>query len=196
MKLTRLALAAFLLSSSAALAGNYPPVPYITGPIEQGTIPFNNLIGSVNANSEGLLHAAAFTPTTVVTAGVQALDSYTLPGSYLTTLGQSIRVKAWFNAVNNANSKTPIINFGTVTYAGPAVTTAGVPMMLECVITKTGASTQNVVCDGMTLITPIAAVYTAATQTDTATIAVGAGCTAPTTAGDCTLVSFTVETLK
>jgi hypothetical protein len=193
----RLILAACIAATAtAANAGNYPPVPYVTAPIEAGTAPFNNLVSSINANSEGLLHAATFTPTTAVTAGVQALDSYTLPAAYLATLGQSIRVKAWFNAVSNVNNKTPIINFGTVTYAGPAVTTAGVPMMLECIVTKTGASTQNVVCDGTTLITPIAAVYTAATQADTAAIAVGAGCTAPTTAGDCTLVSFTVETVR
>lgn len=185
-----------ILTGAPAFAAGYPPVPYITAPIEPGTAPFNSIVSSVNLYSEGLLHALPAATSTVITAGEQVLDSYTLPANYLTTIGQSVRLNAWFTAVNNANTKTPKLYFGSTAITGTAVTTAGVPMRLSCTATKTGASTQSVICDGVTLITPITPVYTAATEADTAAILLKAVCTAPTGAADCSLVNFTIEAVR
>lgn len=189
--------AALALTFSSALAGNYPPVPYLTAPIEAGTAPFNNVISNVNTNSTGLLYALYAPVTATAAATTQTLGGYTLPASYLTNVGQSIRIRVQYTTAANANSKTPVIVFGTFTYTGTALTGAGAQSAsYECTVTKTGASTQNIVCSGLSVVTPVAVTSASGTSTDTATIAINGQCTQGAASADCTLVGMTIESLR
>jgi hypothetical protein len=186
-----------ILTSTEAFAGSYPPAPYLTAPIEAGTAPFNQVIANINTNSTGLLYAMQAPVTATAAATTQTLASYTLPASYLTNVGQTIRIKGTFTTAANANSKTPIITFGTYTLTGTALTGAGAQSArYECTITKTGASTQNAVCEGLSVTTPVAPTQANGTSTDTAGIAITAQCTQGAASADCTAVNFTVESLR
>ena len=193
----RLLIALWLLfTSTAAFAGNYPTIPYITGPIEQGTIPFNNLIGSVNTNSTGLAFSLYAPVTATAAATTQTLGSYTLPANYLTNIGQTLRIKGVFTFAANTNNRTPIITFGTFTYTGTLNATSAGTEALECIVVKTGASTQEITCTGMTQTTPIIYSAAAGSSPDTANIAITGQCTQGSASADCTLATFTVESLR
>lgn len=186
-----------VLVGTPAMAGSYPPAPYLTAPIEAGTAPFNQVIANVNTNSTGLLFAMQLPVTATAAATTQTLASYTLPASYLTNVGQTVRIKGSFITAANANSKTPIITFGTFTLTGTALTGAGAQSArYECTITKTGASTQNAVCEGLSAVTPVAVTQTNGTSPDTAGIAITAQCTQGAASADCTAANFTVESLR
>jgi hypothetical protein len=185
-----------ILASTAAFAGNYPPVPYVTAPVEAGTAPFNNVITSVNTNSTGLLFGLYAPVTATAAATTQTLGSYTLPASYLTTVGQALRIKGVFTFAANSNNRTPIITFGTFTYTGTVNATSSGTEGLECLVVKTGASTQEITCTGMTQTTPIIYSAAAGSSTDTAGIAITGQCTQGSASADCTLATFTVESLR
>ena len=189
----------FLLMPAIAIAGNYAGVPLTSGPVETSQLrpELNTLVNNVNTNSTGLLYGMPASVTATAAATTQTLATYTLPANYLANVGQSIRFKGYFSTAANANSKTPIITFGTFTLTGTALTGAGAQTATyECVVTKTGASTQTVVCSGLTVVTPVAMTYTAGTSTDTATIAITGQCTQGSASADCTLNDFTVESLR
>jgi hypothetical protein len=185
-----------ILVSTPAIAGNYPPVPYVTAPIEAGTAPFNNLVTSVNTNSTGLLYGLYAPVTATAAATTQTLATYTLPASYLTNVGQGIRIKAVYTKAANANSVTPVIVFGTYTYTGGANTTSAGSESVECLVYKTGASTQTITCNGVNQATAIAATAASGTSPDTATIAINGQCTQGSASADCVLSSLTIESLR
>lgn len=199
MKKLFIALGLIVTGASAALAGGYPGVPNVTGPQDIATInsTLNSVIANVNNNSTGLLYGLYAPVTSTAAATTQTLGSYTLPASYLTNVGQSIRIRGQFTTAANANSKTPILTFGTYTYTGTALTGAGAQSAsYECTVTKTGASTQNVVCSGLSVVTPVAVTSASGTSTDTGTIAITAQVTQGAASADTVLVGFTVESLR
>lgn len=182
---------------SHALAGNYPPLSYNNSPVDTPQKMVNDLASSINTNSTGLLYALYAPVTATAAATTQTLGSYTLPASYLTNVGQSLRIKVSYTTAANANSKTPVLTFGTYTLTGTALTGAGAQSArYECVVTKTGASTQNIVCEGLSVVTPVAVTQANGTSTDTAGIAINGQCTQGAASADCTLVSMTVESLR
>lgn len=185
-----------IFTSSMAMAGSYPPVPYMTTPPEAGVAPFNQVIQNVNTYSTGLLNALYAPVTATAAATTQTLASYTLPASYLTNVGQTIRITGVFTFAANTNNRTPIITFGTFTYTGTLNATSAGTEMLDCIVTKTGASTQSIVCNGQTQTTPIIWSYSAGTSPDTAGIAITGQCTQGSASADCTLAAFTVESLR
>ena len=183
-------------ASTAALAGNYPPIPPFTGPVDSIQSALNGHINNTNLYSSGLVYGLYAPVTATAAATTQTLASYTLPASYLTNVGQSIRVKGVFTFAANTDNRTPIITFGTFTYTGTLNATSSGTEGLECLITKTGASTQAITCTGMTQTTPIIYSYAAGTSTDTAGIAITGQCTQGSASADCTLSMFTVESLR
>jgi hypothetical protein len=196
-KTISLALITLGLVAAPAMAGNYPPVPYMTAPVEAGTAPFNATIAAVNTNSTGLLYGLYAPVTATAAATTQTLGSYTIPASYLTNVGQTIRISGSYTTAANADNKTPVLTFGTYTYTGTTLSGAGAQSArYSCVITKTGASTQNAVCEGLSVVTPVAVTSASGTSPDTATIAINFQCTQGSAAADCTLVGATVESLR
>lgn len=192
------ALLVMVFASAGAVAGGYPGVPQVSGPVEVSQLNayLNQGVANVNLYTSGLLYGL-YTPTTATAAATtQTLATYTLPAGYLSNVGQSIRVKGVFTFAANTNNRTPIITFGTFTYTGTLNATSSGTEGLECVITKTGASTQAITCTGMTQTTPIIYSYTAGTSTDTAGIAITGQCTQGSASADCTLATFTVESLR
>jgi hypothetical protein len=161
-----------IFGSSAAIAGNYPPIPSFTGPVDTIQSALNGHINNTNLYSGGLVYGLYAPVTATAAATTQTLGSYTMPANYLSTVGQSIRVKGVFTFAANTNNRTPIITFGTFTYTGTLNAISAGSEGLECVITRTGASTQAVVCTGMTQTTPIVYSYSAGTSPETAGIAI------------------------
>jgi hypothetical protein len=150
----------------------------------------------MNQSGVGLQYSLAAPTTATAAATTQTLASYTLPAGYLSTVGQGLRIKGVFVHAANTNNITPIITFGTYTLTGTINATSGGTEHLECLVVKTGASTQSVTCSGMTQTTPIINSYTAGTSTDTAGIAITGQCTQGSASADCTLATFTVESLR
>lgn len=186
----------FTAVSGVAFAGNYPPIPPFTGPVDTIQSALNGHINNTNLYSGGLVYGLYAPVTATAAATTQTLGSYTLPAGHLSAVGQSIRVKGVFTFAANTNNRTPIITFGTFTYTGTTNATSSGSEGLECVITRTGVSTQAIVCTGMTQTTPIVYSYSAGTSPETAGIAITGQCTQGSASADCTLSSFTVESLR
>ncbi len=203
MKLLRkIGLSALILSASfgMAIAGQYGQASFVTGPQDSSQLnaTINGVINQQNALAPGLLFAnPALTPTGTGTAE-QILSTYNLPASYLTSVGQTIRIRATFSYAANTNNRTPKIYFGTtVTKTGTVNATSGGSGALECVVTKSGASTQMATCIGLDGVTNVVQTFLAGTETDTAAITIKATCTDGTSsASDCVLNNFTVESLR
>lgn len=198
MKKLLIALVAAFGLSTAAYAGNYAGVPYITTPVEVSQLNayLNAFASSVNQNTTGLAYAAPSAVTATAAATTQTLATYSLPAGWLTYPGQSLRIKGVYTKAANADSVTPVLTFGTFTYTGAANTTSAGAEEVECTVTKSGASTQNIVCTGISQTTPIVYTYSTGTSTDTAAIVINAQCTQGSAAADCILASFTVESLR
>lgn len=186
--------------SAFAVAGQYGQVPLVTGAQDpsQLSATINQVIISRNAVTPGLLFAnPTLVPTGTGTAE-QFLSTYSLPASYLAQVGQTIRIRATFSYAANTNNRTPKIYFGTtVTKTGTVNATSGGSGALECVVTKSGSSTQMATCIGLDGVTNVVQTFLAGTETDTAAIAIRASCTDGTSsASDCVLNNFTVESLR
>jgi hypothetical protein len=196
--------AAFLLAAGIVAAGNYPPVPYLSGPVDsgnfQGTV--NGVINSINTNNTGLLFVNAASAATTAAATEQTLYTYTLSPSYLATNGQSLRVRCWATTANNTNTKAMTLYFGasTVTVAAQANATNG--DYLEYVVTRTGAATQVMNGTGQGGTTAGATTITAvqnATPTETLSGAIVIKCTGTqgtAAANDIVGKMMTVESLR
>ena len=193
----RLLIALGLISiSGAAFAGNYPPIPSFTGPVDTIQSAINGHIANANTYNEGLLYGLYAPVTATAAATTQTLASYTIPAYFLNTVGQSVRIKAVFTFAANTNNRTPIITFGTFTYTGTLNATSAGTESVECLVTRTGVSTQAITCTGMTQTTPIINSYTAGTSPETAGIAVTGQCTQGSASADCTLSTMIVESLR
>lgn len=177
--------AAVALSGAVALAAN---VPYLPGPIDPGNLlgAFNAFISSLNASTGGVL-AATSAFTTADTSADLAL-SYTLPGGFLSQVGQTVGVTAWGVNSADANVKTITYNFGALAVAC-AVTGSSAKWQLTFTVMKTGASTQNGECHGTEGTTVITSVQpSAGAVSDTAAIATTLTATAATS-GTTTIAS-------
>lgn len=183
---------AVIASASLALAAN---VPYLPGPIDPGNLlgAFNSFISSLNNTTGGNLAAiSAF--TTSDTSADTAL-SYTIPGGFLSAVGQSVAVTAWGVNSADANVKTITFNFGALAVAC-VVTGSSAKWQLEFTVMKTGASTQDGECHGQEGTTVVASVQPAAgSVTDTAAIALTLTATAATS-GTTTIAAALLTGIK
>jgi hypothetical protein len=187
----------FIFASTAALAGSYPAVPAPTGPYAPQEIPgkIAQLAYNVNTYGMGLYYSLPTVTTATAAATTQTLASVTVPANTFTTAGAAFRIHGMWTKAANADSVTPVITFGTFTLTGGANTTSAGVEVLDCLVVRTGVSTQSVTCNGVNQITPIAATYTAGTSSEIADIAINGQCTQGTAAADCILAAFTVEAL-
>ena len=182
------------LFATAVYAGN---VPAISGnqPIdpsgEAGVI--TGLVQSINANTTGLL-GTTITPVATTLTTIQTLATYTLNGGVLANAGQGLHVHVWGVNSADANVKTLTLAFGSANTA-LVVTGSGNTWFADFYVLKTGPSTQTIEGHGMTGTTPVAAVASTATQTDTAAITVLVEGTAATS-GTITLSGGYIEQLK
>ena len=81
-----------------------------------------------------------------VGTGEDDLMSYSLPGGTLGIDGEVVRVKAWGEVANNANSKTVKVHFGSQELAVFALPTgSNVDWSIDVILTRTGAATQKAV---------------------------------------------------
>jgi hypothetical protein len=186
--------------ATVSLAGQYGQATLVTGAQDPSQLnaTINGVIIQQNAIAPGLLYSN----TTVVPTGTgtseQTLGTYDLPASYLTRSGQSIRIKATFSYAANTNNRTPKIYFGaTVTKTGTLNATSGGSGALECIVTRSGTSTQVDTCVGLDGITNVVQTFLAGTEAETAAINIKATCTDGTSsASDCVLNNFIVESLR
>ena len=119
-----------------------------------------------------------------VGSGTDNLITYAIPANTFSANGKTVRVKAWGTTANNGNAKTLTFVVGSQTVVSTALTTSIVGQWeIECLIVRTGASTQDIrarTLQGATAI--IDAELTAGTQTDTAAITIK--CTGTATDND------------
>jgi hypothetical protein len=186
-----------IFTSTAAFAGSYPPVSAPSGPYAPQEIPgkIAQLVYNVNTQGTGLYFSLPAVTTATAAATTQTLASVTIPANTFTTTGAAYRIKGTWTKAANVNSVTPIITFGTFTYTGGANTTSAGSETLECLIVRTGVSTQSTTCNGVNQVTPIAAAYAAGTASEVADIAVTGQCTQGAASADCSLNTFTVEAM-
>jgi hypothetical protein len=204
MKRFVLALAALASGAglcSFALAGNYPSLqslPIVSVPFAPQETPtkFREAAKNIDTYGPGLLYSLPAISTATAAATTQTLASYTITAGNFQNTGQAVRIKAVFTFAANTNNRTPIITFGTYTLTGTLNATSAGSESLECLVVRTGASTQSITCTGMTQTTPIVNTYTAGTSPDTADIAVTGQCTQGSASADCTLATFIVESLR
>jgi hypothetical protein len=195
----KLLIAFWLLTvgAASALAGSYPPVAAPTGPYAPQEIPgkIAQLAYNVNTQGAGLYFSLPAITTATAAATTQTLASVTVPANTFTTTGSAFRIKGTWTKAANVNSVTPIITFGTYTLTGGANTTSAGSETLECLVVRSGLNTQNITCNGVNQVTPIAATYAAGTSTETGDIAITGQCTQGAASADCILDTFTVEAL-
>lgn len=186
-----------ILASTAAFAGSYPVVPAPTGPYAPQELPakFAQFAYNTSVYSTGLYYSLPAVTTATAAATTQTLASTTIPANVFTTTGSAFRIKGVWTKAANVNSVTPIITFGTYTLTGGANTTSAGTETLECLVVRSGVSTQNITCGGVNQVTPIAATYAAGTSSEVADIAVTAQCTQGSASADCILDAFTIEAL-
>lgn len=147
--------------------------------------------------AEGKLYGITSSIATGTGTAAQTLGTYSLPGGALDVPGRKLRIVAAFTSAANTNSKTCTLNFGSEQVSTGAVTTSAQKSFLELNVLKTGTNTQTVWGNGQTGTTNIAVYSAAATETDTAAIAITAICTDGTSsAGDATLIDFFVEAIQ
>lgn len=193
---------AVFLAAGLAVAGNYPGVPYTSGPFDAGNIPgiINGVIANVNSNTTGLLYSNATVSATGTGTTEQTLYTYTLAANTLATNGQTLRIKCGATTAANANNKTLILYFGTSTFTTTAVASNAGAFNLELLVTRTGAATQTVWGSGtggtagLTVILP-----TATAGTDNLAAATTIKCTGTdgtSSAGDISGKFMTVESLR
>lgn len=191
---------AAIFVATTAIAGSYDNLSPVTGAQDPSQLnaTINGVINQYNATSGGLLFSNPTPVPTGTGTAEQFLSTYNLPASYLTRVGQTIRIRATFSYAANTNNRTPKIYFGTtVTKTGTVNATSGGSGALECIVTKSGSSTQNATCIGLDGVTNVVQTFIAGTETDTAAIAIRASCTDGTSsAADCTLNNFIVESLR
>lgn len=144
----------------------------------------------------GVVYSITASAATTTGTGEQTLGTYSLPANSLDTAGRNLRINACFKHAANTNTVTSRLYFGAAVISDAGMTATGSVQCLWMVVLKTGSNTQNVVAGGQkgTVVTMLAAAYTAATETDTAGITIKAtGQDGTSSAADDTLVSFTVE---
>jgi hypothetical protein len=187
-----------IFASTAAIAGSYPPVSAPAGPYAPQEIPgkFAQMAYNINAQATGLYFSMPAPVTASAAATTQTLTSVTVPGNTFTTTGTAFRIKGTWTKAANVNSVTPILTFGTYTLTGGANTTSAGSETLECLVVRSGLNTQNITCNGVNQVTPIAATYAAGTSTETGDIAITGQCTQGSASADCILSGFTVEALR
>lgn len=97
--------------------------------------PMPNLVGVMSVK-----HAAVGN----VGAGEDDLITYTLPAGVLAADGETVRIKAWGTTVNNANTKTLKLYFGSAVILTNALTiSAAGKWVLEAVVVRTGTDIQD-----------------------------------------------------
>jgi hypothetical protein len=142
----------------------------------------------------GLIYSITTPVGTGTGTGAQTLGTYSLPASALDAAGRKVRITAMFTTAANTHNKTCTLNFGSESVTTPTMATSAETATLSMTATKTGSSTQTVWGNGIANVTPIAASFTAATETDTAAIVITAICTDGTSAAnDAVLEDFFVE---
>lgn len=186
-----------ILAGTPALAGNYPPVPAPTQPYAPQEVPgkIAQLVQNINQYALSLYYSLPAVTTATANATTQTLASVTVPANTFTTTGQAFRIKGVFTHGASTNNITPILTFGTYTLTGSSNATNGGAESLECLVVRSGVSTQNITCSGMTQVTPIVNTYAAGTSSEVADIAITGQCTQGSAAADCSLATFIVEAL-
>lgn len=184
---------AVLCAGAIAFAAN---IPLLTGPQPAGDLVsiVNGLINSINA-STGLSGYVGNLPATTTGTTIQTLGTGTLPAALLKRNGQGVRITC-FGSGTSTGTNTLTVQVGTATaYAvAGAATTAGV-FQATVTVSKTGASTQQILSGGSFNVTPVTPTIISATQTDTAPINVTCSGTS-TTSAQFTLSGMFVETLQ
>ena len=159
--------------------------------------------GSGTATVVGVANVNTTSQATTGTSK-ETLASYSLPANSLSANGKAIRIRAWGITAANGNTKTFTIDFGATTVATNVDNSgAGTAMVvvLEAVIIRTGANTQE--ASGFGLLGEDSSSARKTTQTRTTPSATDSGAitiaitgTTPTAIGDLTFKGMTVEFLN
>jgi hypothetical protein len=193
------AVTALLLMTGSAFAGTMP----LVGVYNSDNVPLCAGIGAQSAFAQnctttlrpmGVIYTTTAQVPTGTGTSAQVLATFSLPASTLDQTGRKLRIRAAYKAAANANNKTMSITFGSQTLTTGAVAANAVNAVLELVVTKSGASTQNIYGTaiwGTTVVTPFVA---SGTESDTAAITITATATdAVSSAADLTLIDFSIE---
>lgn len=102
-------------------------------------------VNSVQGVVPMLIHNNTTAATATAAATTQTLMSYSLPANALNEDGRSVRIRAVFSTAANTNTKTFLITFGSTTVATSAASAFAnsTSAVLEAVVTRTGAATQD-----------------------------------------------------
>jgi hypothetical protein len=142
----------------------------------------------------GVIYSLAAPVATGSGTGAQTLGTYSLPANALDTAGRRLRITAMFATASNTNNKTCTLNFGSESISTGTMASSAETATAKINVVKTSSSHQTVWSNGVVATTPTAAAVTAATETDTAAIAITAICTdGSNSAGDATLEDMFVE---
>ncbi len=188
-----------VLAAGLSVAGNYERFPLVSGAQDPSQLnaTLNQTINTINTTGNGLLYVNG-TSTTNSGTSEATLFTYTLPGGYLASNGQSLRVRCYVGTAATADNKTLLLYFGasSITTAAAANNAGG--GWLEYTVTRTGAATQSLSGNGQfgaAGVTPIITQHAAATETLSGDIAIRCRATDAVSGGSIGRL-FTVESLR
>ena len=160
---------------------------------------FTLATSGVTIKPAGLLSAQA--SSTGVGTGADTTEdtlyTYSMAGSSLVAVGDTIRVTAFGNTAANANNKTIKVYFGASSYTTGAAAANAKPWRITATIVKTGSNTQTITFSGNFNATELAPTTVAATETDTGAIVIKTtGTNGTASASDAVANGQLVEALK
>ena len=189
-------LVAALSTVAVAGAAFASSIPMISGPLDPANIigTLNQfVIQATNFGVSGLLGSLGAPATSSGTSKV-ALFNASIPGNQLTTVGQTIHMKAVGVNSADANVKTLTFDFGTIACA-LTVTGSSAAWQADFYVTMTGAATEQYSCFGSEGTTLIAISQSTGTVSLTAGVAMDISATAATS-GTMTLNQAWVDQIK
>lgn len=153
------------------------------------------LVDAVGNIALGAGTRVSTTSFATVTQAKETVATIALPANSMSTNGKSIRVVVWGITAANANVKVVTIDFGATTVSTLSNATNGGNMVVEAIITRTGAATQEAIGWGVTG-TVASSTRTTPAETTTGAINILATATTVTAAGDFTFKGMVVEFLN
>lgn len=135
--------------------------------------------------------------TSLATVGTskETLATIVLPANSMSSNGKAIRITVWGITAANANNKTVTIDFGATTVSTLTNATNGGNMVVEAIVVRTGAATQEAIGTGITA-TVASSTRTTPAETLSGNINILATATTPTAGGDFTFKGMVVEFLN
>lgn len=161
---------------------------------------FAALIQQLQTYGPGLLNAQSASVGNAADTTDDVLHTYTLPATFLATLGtnKGLRIKAWGVSAANGNNKQFKLWFGSVNVASGVVTINNKSWHAEVLVVRSGVSTQSILGEAQSDATGIADSVLAGTEDETATITIKSTGASGTTgaANDLLGKGFMVEVIQ